>query len=65
MSILNKTGAELEELLAECCNSPPHDIHHEVAKKLFNTDNPTVEQRAVAKRRNYLHIYGGNHDDYC
>lgn len=58
MSILEKTGAELEELLANYCNTPL-DIHHEVAKEMFNTDNPTVEQRACAKSRNYMCIYGG------
>ena len=34
------------------------DIHTEIAKKMFGTNNVTPEMRLIAKRKNFLDIYG-------
>lgn len=35
------------------------DIHRETAKRMFGTENVTSEMRLIAKRKNYLELFGG------
>lgn len=37
------------------------DIHRETAKRMFGTENVTSEMRLIAKRKNFLELYG-SHD---
>ena len=37
------------------------DIHTETAKRMFGTENVTPEMRLIAKRKNFLELYG-KHD---
>lgn len=36
------------------------DIHTETVKKMFGTNNITPEMRLVAKRKNFLELYGSH-----
>lgn len=36
------------------------DLHTEVAKAIFHTDNPTKAQRSLAKKFNFGYMYGAN-----
>lgn len=36
------------------------DPHKEVAKVMFNTENPTEEQRRIAKQHNFKWMYNND-----